>query len=171
MKKMIQKYQRPLLLGLIIFCMGIMALGAVVYLQEIRAKLMDNAIQDVMDVTLQQRQAVENFISGDRERLHSYAEYFAGRQDFAKENVQEQLEMFKNVDSVYAVICLDEALFCSNAYPDIRQIDEEHLEVYSSLSGSGVRDDFIAGYSGSQMFGFYETITFKNGHRGLIQKA
>ena len=159
----IRKYQRPLLIGLIVICMGIMALGAVVYLQKISDKLKNNAIQDVMDVTLQQRQAVENFISGDRERLHSYAEYFAGRRDIAKENVQEQLEMFKNVDSVYAVICLDEGLFCSNAYPDIRQIDEEHLEVYSSLSGSGVRDDFISTFPGNKCLVSMNHFTSKTG--------
>ena len=35
----IKKYQRPLLIGLIVICMGIMALGAVIYLERIVEKL------------------------------------------------------------------------------------------------------------------------------------
>ena len=79
MTEKFKKHQRPFLIGLIAVCAGIMILGAAVYLERIKDKLKASEIQGVMDITLQQRQAVENFISGDRERLHSYAEFFAGK--------------------------------------------------------------------------------------------
>lgn len=128
---MIQKYQRPLLISLTVICMGIMALGAVVYLERIKDKLKDNTIQDVMDVTIQQRQAFENFVSGDRERLHSYATHFA----------------------------------------ELEGMTEEQLEFFRGLSGKGLWDNYTGIFTGVLMFGYYETFTFENGHRGLVQKA
>ncbi|MBD5162628.1 MAG: response regulator [Oscillibacter sp.] len=165
------KYRRTFLIGLIVVCMGIMALGAVVYLEKIKSKIKDDAVQDVMDMTMQQRQAFENFISGDRVRLHGYAEYFAGRETVEKDAVREQLKIFTDVDSVYSVICLEEGWACSNTYQDILQLDGEQLEFFRGLSGSGVWDNYIGIFSGVPMLGCYETFTFRDGHRGLVQKA
>ena len=171
MVEKIKKHQRSFLIGLIVICMGIMAFGIAFYLEKIEGRLKNDAIQDVMNITMQQRQALENFISGDRERLHSYAEYFAEGEIVTKEAVQEQLKMFRDVDSVYSVICLDEGWSCSNVYEDMRQLDEEQLDFFRSLSGGGIWDNYIGIFTGVPMFGFYETFTFQNGHRGLVQKA
>ena len=151
--------------------MGIMALGSVCYLEKIGGRLKDDAIQNVMDITMQQKQAFENFISGDRERLHSYAEYFAESEGITKEAVQEQLKMFKDMDSVYSVICLEEGWSCSNVYEDMQQLDEEQLDFFRSLSGSWIWDNYIGIFTDVPMFGCYETFTFQNGHSGLVQKA
>ena len=53
----IKKHQRLFLIGLIVICTGIMALGAVVYLEKVEDNLKNDAIQDVMDLTMQQRQS------------------------------------------------------------------------------------------------------------------
>ena len=171
MVEKIKKSQRPFLIGLIVICAGIMAFGMVFYLERIENRLKDDAIQDVMSITMQQKQAFENFISGDQERLHSYAGYFAEGEDVIKETIQEELKMFKDVDSVYSVICLDEGWSCSNVYQDMHQLDEEQLDFFSSLSGSGIWDNYIGIFTGVPMFGYYETFTFQNGHRGLVQKT
>lgn len=102
MIRKIQKYQRPLLVGLIVICMGIMVIGAVVYLGRIREKLKDDAIQSVMDVTIQQKQAFENFVTVDRERLHSFAERFAQTEGTAEKSAQEQLKMIGDMEAVYS---------------------------------------------------------------------
>ena len=143
MVEKIKKYQRPFLIGLIVICVGIMAFGIVDYLEKIKDRLEDDAIQDVMSITMQQRQAFENFISGDQERLRSYAGYFAESENMTKESVREQLKMFRDVDSVYSVICLDEGWSCSNVYQDMPQLDAEQLDFFSSLSGSGIWDNQI----------------------------
>ena len=101
MLKDIKKYQRLFLIGLIVICMGIMAIGAAVYLERIKDRLKDDAIQDVMDLTLQQRQAFENFVSEDRERLHSYAEYFSQNGHDASEN-----------DLIRLAVCRGRGLVC-----------------------------------------------------------
>ncbi|MDE5825914.1 MAG: response regulator, partial [Lachnospiraceae bacterium] len=171
MVEKIKKHQRPFLIGLIVICMGIMALGIVCYLEKIEDRLKDDSMQDVMEITMQQRQAFESFISGDRERLHSYAEYFAESEGITKEAVQERLEMFKDMDSVYSVICLEEGWSCSNVYEDMHQLDVEQLDFFRSLSGSWIWDNYIGIFTDVPMFGCYETFTFQNGHSGLVQKA
>lgn len=57
--------------------MGIILVGGVRYVESLRSNLSVQAVQNVLAVTKQQRQAFDTFIAGDRERLHSFAEYFA----------------------------------------------------------------------------------------------
>ncbi len=171
MIKKVRRHQRLVLIILIIVCMGIIMVGGVHYVEQLRDNLQNHAIQNVMTVTLQQQQALDSFISGDRERLHSFAKYFSGSDHNNPEEIQRQLTMFEEVDAIYSVICLDEGWFCSNASDKIRQVDEENLNYYRSLNGSGVRDTYIGLFSGNPKFGYYETFTFNNGDRGLIQKS
>ena len=77
MVEKIKKNQRLLLVILIVACIGIIIVGAVRYLMKLQDNLADSAIQDVMNVTLQQKQSFDDFISVDRENLHSCAEYFS----------------------------------------------------------------------------------------------
>ena len=169
----IRKYLRPLLTGLIAVCIGVILLGAALYLMRIRDKLKDDAIQDVMDITMQQKQAFESFVSADRERLHSYATRFSEVEDMTKEIAHEQLQMVEDADSIYSVLCLDDGWACSgrNAYQDMIQLNAEQLEFFGGLSGQGIWDNYTGIFTGVPMFGYYETFTFQNGHRGLVQKA
>lgn len=171
MIKKIQKHQRAFLVTLIIICMGIILAGGLRYVERLRNNLQNNAIKNVLAVTQQQQQAFDNFISGDKERIHSFAEYFAHTSKNTPEDIQRQLTLFNEVDAIYSVVCLDEGWFCSNASENIREVDEENLEFYRSLTGSGVRDTYIGLFSGDPKFGFYEAFTFKDGHKGLIQKS
>ena len=171
MMEKIQKHQRALLVLLIVVCMGIILCGGLYYVDTLRSNLQAHAIQNVMTVTAQQQQAFDNFISGDQERLHSFAEYFSRTDHSDAREIQRQLTLFNDVDAIYSVICLEEGWFCSNASENIRQVDEESLAFYRGLTGSGVRDTYIGLFSGEPKFGYYETFTFNNGHRGLIQKS
>ena len=166
----IKRHQRSLLVSLIVICMGVILAGGIQYVEALRRNLRDQAIQNVMTVTMQHEQAFDNFISGDQERLHSFAEYFA-RCDYsdAKE-FQRQLTLLNEVDAAYSLLCLDDGWFCSNSSDAIRQLEKEDLEPYQSLDGAGIRDTYF-GFSGSPLFGYYESFTFGNGHKGLIQKS
>ncbi|MDE7261287.1 MAG: response regulator [Oscillospiraceae bacterium] len=167
----IKKHQRYVLVVLIVICMAIILVGGLRYVANLRENLLENAIQSVMTVTKQQQQAIDNFISEDRNRLHSFADYFARMEGNGPEVFQDQLTMFNEVDAVYSVICLDEGWFCSNSLDDIRWVEGESLEEYRALDSSGIRDTFVGQFSGIPRFGFYERFTFNTGHSGLIQKS
>ncbi len=171
MIKKIKKHQKLLLVILLVMCLGTILIGGICYVNILQKNLQNQAIQNVMDVTMQQRQAFDNFISADQERLHSYAEYFSESDHSNPEEIQHALMLFKQVDAIWSVYCLDEGWFCSNLSDEIRQIDEEHLEEYRGFTGSGVRDNYIGLISGNPKFGYYETFTFSNGHKGMIQKS
>ncbi len=167
----LKKHQRFLMTSVIVICMMTILAGGIHYVASLRTNLEAQAIENVMAVTSQQQQAFDNFIALDQERLHSFAEFFAGGGDNTPAEIQRQLTMFNDVDAIYSVICLDEGWFCSNASENIRTVDEENLYFYKSLSGSGVRNSYTGLFSGNPKFGYYETFTFSNGHKGLIQKS
>lgn len=171
MAKRVKSNQRAWLVFLIVVCMGVILMGGVYYVSRMRTKLTNQAIQNVMTVTEQQQQAFDNLISGDRERIHSFAEFFSCNEMDGPEETRHQLTLFSSVDATYTVICLDDGWFCTSTYDTIRQLTEEDLEVYRSLEGSGVRDSFTGLFSGVPRFGYYERFTFSNGHRGFIQKS
>ena len=167
----IKKHQRALLGVLIIICMGVILVGGLYYVETLKKNLQSSAIQNVMTVTKQQQQAFDNFIEGDRNRLHSYANYFSTNEHNDAEEVQHVLTLFKEVDATCSVVCLDDGWFCSNTSNTIHQLAEEDLNIYRGLTGSGIRDSFYGIVSGAPRFGYYESFTFTNGHKGLIQKS
>ncbi len=172
MLKKIKKHERTLLVILIVICIGIVFAEGAYYLRKLERNLQEDAIHDVMTVTVQQQQAFDTFIFGDQERLHSYAQFFSANDHInAAEDIQMHLKMFNEVNAIYSVICLDEGWFCSNVSEDILQLEPEKLDFYKNFEGSGIRDTYIGLSSGTPKFGLYETFTFNNGHKGLIQKS
>ena len=171
MVEKMKKNQRLLLVILIVVCVGIVIVGAVRYLRKLQDNLADSAIQDVMNVTLQQKQSFDNFISMDRERLHSYAEYFSQNGHDSSEDLQDLLVVFAGADANFAVICLEDSWICSSTYGKVIHSEPEEMAEYNSLSGSGIRDNYVGLTSGVPKFAFYETFTFQNGHPGLVQKS
>lgn len=171
MRKRQQKNQRSWLGMLIVICMIIILGGGFHYIASLRAKLMEQAVHNVLAVTTQQRQAFDNFLSGDRERLHSFAEYFAQSNSGDTERIQHWLNAFGEVDAFYSVINLETGQFYNNKTYETYQMESEELTLYRSFSGSGVRDPYTGLYTGDTMFGYYECFTFADGVRGLIQKS
>ena len=79
--KKLKKYRQFWLVLPIGLCMGIIVYGSISYLSNLRTKLTEQAIENVLTVTRQQQQSFDNFIAADRERLHSYADYFSKHED------------------------------------------------------------------------------------------
>ena len=107
MIKKMKKYRQLWLILPIVFCLGVIVYGGINYISNLRTKLTEQAIENVLTVTRQQRQSFDNFIAADRERLHSYADYFSKHDDSGPESAQELLSLFDDVKAVYAVACLD----------------------------------------------------------------
>ena len=171
MTKKMKKYRQLWLVLPIVVCMGIIMFGGISYIFRLRENLTHQAIDNVLTVTHQQQQAFDNFIAGDRERLHGIADYFSRSSLTGAEEVHQQLTMFNEADTVYSVVNLDESWFCSNKSENINQLTKEQVNTYRALEGSGVRDTFVGIFSGVPRFSFYETFTFSNGTKGLLQKS
>ncbi len=170
MFKKVKKHQRTLLIILIILCMGSILAGGAHYLQTLQSSLRNNAVQNVKNATLQQRQSFDEFISRDREQLFGYADYFSEHGHGDPTEFQQLLTLFRGNDAECMVVCLDEGWLCGSMHSNILHLDKQELNVYRSLPDSGVRDNYIGLFSGTPKFSYYETFTFSSGHKGLIQK-
>ena len=169
MLKQVKKHQRALLVALIAVCMAAALAGGVQYFKKLQNNLLNSAIQDVMNVTLQQKQSFDDFISMDRENLHGCAEYFS--QNGHDEDLQDLLAVFAGADANFAVVCLEDSWIYSSNHGKVMHSEPEEMDEYNSLSGSGIRDNYVGLTSGVPKFAFYETFTFQNGHSGLVQKS
>ena len=161
--------QRVWLAALIAVCMGVILIGGLGYVRGLRKNLRESAIQNVMTVTVQQQQAFDNFVDGDRERLHSCAEYFSRNRHDG--DLQDLLSIFAGTDANFAVVCLDEDWIYSSNHGKVTHSGPEEMDEYRSLSGSGIRGNYVGLTSGVPKFAFYETFTFADGHSGLVQKS
>ena len=168
---MVGKHQRLWLMVLLAVCMGVIMMGGLQYVAHLREDLTEQAVLNVMTVTKQQQQALDNFIFEDQERLHSFAKYFSRNTSRDTEAIQGQMRAFDEVEAFYTVINLDSGDFCSNKSGKVFHMEKEDLESYRALEGSGVREPFVGVDSGVTMFGYYECFTFSDGVQGLIQKG
>ncbi len=167
----LRKNQNNWLSVLIVICMVIILCGGLRYVSSLQVKLTEQAVHNVLAVTTQQQQAFDNFISGDRERLHSFAEYIAHGDSDDVERIQQWLNAFDEVDAFYSVINLETGSFYNNKTYEIYQMGSEELEAYRELSGSSVRNPYTGLYTDDTMFGYYECFSFSDGVRGLLQKG
>ena len=172
MAEKLKKYQRGLLTILIAVCVATILFSGVRYLVRMRERLELDEQRHAMDMALLQKQAVDDYIRDDRERLCKYAEFFSRMPVSGSEDILELLAVFADVNAVdYGVVCFDEGLAYSSGSDQVLRLEESQLEEYRSLAGSGVRDSFTGVFSGETRFSYYETFTFANGHSGLIQKS
>ena len=173
MMEKLKKYRQLGLVLPIIFCLGVIVYGGINYITGLRDNLTVQAIENVLAVTRQQQQSFDNFIMADRERLHSYADYFAKRGDNGPNDAQELLNLFDDVKAVYAVACLDSrqgGWLATSADYDYQYLEEKTREEYRAFEDSGVRSSYISLFSETPMFGYYEKFSFSNnGHTGVIQ--
>jgi len=151
--------------------MGVILCGGFRYIASLRAKLMAQAIHNVSTVTVQQQQAFDNFISGDRERVHSFALYLAQSDSDDTQSIIHWLNTFGDVDAIYSVINLETGRIYNNKMREVYQMNEDDLAFYRGFSGSGVRDPYKGLYSDDIMFGYYECFSFADGARAMIQKS
>ncbi len=167
-----EKEKRNLLTVVLgVICIAFLLGGGTSYVSSLRSDLMNQAIGNVLTVTHQQQQALDKFISGDRERLHSFAAYFSQADSRDVGGIQEKLAAFSEVDANYTVINLENGSYYSNRTDETYQMDERQIESYRALEGAGVRDPYVSLYSTELEFGYYESFVFADGVPGLFQKG
>ncbi len=171
MLRKVQKNRRNHLVFLIVICMGAILWGGLYYISSLRSKLMEQAVHNVLTVTTQQQQAFDNFLSGDRERIHSFAEYLAKSNSNDTEAIGKWLNTFGDIDALYSVIDLKTGQVYNNKEDKVYQMRDDELQVYRGFSGSGIRNPYQEPKSDDMMFGYYERFTFADGVSGLIQKS
>ena len=119
---------------MVIICIGGILWGWIHYISSLRTSLMDQAVHNVLAVTIQQQRAFDNFLSGDLERPRSFAEYLAQGDSGDDKRIQQWLDTFRYVNPEYLVFNLDTGKFFSNKTYEIGQLGSEELDFYRSFS-------------------------------------
>lgn len=156
---------------LVFICVVAILIGGQFYISTLRNDLTDQTISNVLTITHQQQEAFDTFISGDRERLHSFSEYFSRVSSEDEEEIQEKLDAFAEVDAYYTVVNLDTGRYYSNRTNQVYQMNDEELESYRSLGDSDIRNPYESLYTEETAFGYYEKFDFSDGVSGLFQKS
>lgn len=156
---------------LILVCIALVLGVGGVYLIILRNNLMDQTIGNVVEMTRQQQQSFDTFISADRERLHSYAEYFSRMDSWDTAGIDEKLDVFSSINAYYSVINLETGEYCNNKSDQVFRMQGDDLEEYRSLKGADIREPYPGLYTGNMTFGYYERFEFGDGVPGLFQKA
>lgn len=154
-----------------IVCFACILVGGFRYVNAVQNNLMKLAVSNVLTVTQQQQQAFDNFITKDRERLHSYVMDFTAYNFEDAESIRSKLSLFSEVEALYTLINLETGDYYNNKTTEMLRMTEEELALYSELSGSGVRSLYTGLYAEGERFGYYESFTFSDGSRGLFQKG
>ncbi len=171
MKKKREKKQRFWLVVSIIMCIGLILAGVFGYISSLRVSLTDQTVANVLTATNQQQQALNNFITEDRERLHSFTEYIALSKSTDAADIRQKLKAYYSIDAYYTVFNLEEGVSYGSKTNHARQMEREQLTLYRSFSGSGVRNSYSSAYTDETVFGYYECFTFADGVRGVFQKS
>ncbi|MBD5476481.1 MAG: response regulator [Lachnospiraceae bacterium] len=171
MFKKMQQNLRTWCSFLCVICMGAILWGGIHYISTLRTSLMEQAVHNVLTVTMQQQQAFDNFLAQDLERIHSYAEYLAQGDSDDTESIRRWLHIFDEVNALYLVFNLETGSFYSNGSYEVNQLENEELKLYRGLSGRGVREPGTGLYADDMRLGYYECFTFADGARGVIQKS
>jgi len=157
--------------SLVCISLAMVLIGGTHYVESLRQDLTNQAISNVLTVTQQQQQSFDTFVSGDRERLHSFASNFAHSSSSDAALLTDKLDAFNEIDAVYTVIDLERGVYYNNKTDLTYEMDQETLEIYRGFSGAGLRNAYMGLYTGEYMFGYYECFTFADGVPGLIQKS
>ena len=118
MAERFKKHQQIYLVVVMVLCIGAVLVGGLYYVRSLQNNLVRQSVQTVLTVTVQQQQAFDNFISEDRQRLHSYARYFAQNRSDDVEDIRQKLTLFSEVDAFYTIINLETGYFCGNKSDD-----------------------------------------------------
>lgn len=92
---------------------------------------MNVAVFNVLAVI--QQHALDNFISRDRERIHSYAMELSVFNSDDTEAIEGNLALFSEVEATYTVVNLETGSFYNNKMKDELQMSADELEFYSKF--------------------------------------
>jgi len=159
----------PVLLA--VLSMILIVISGNYYINDVQEALLKKSVTDVMEVTIQGAHSFEVYMNKDMEMLHSLARNISRSGSGDKEAILRQIQIFDDTGTHYAVFNLDDGMFYSSQVEEGSTIPAQRLAYYSSLSGSGVEEPYLAVDTGLRNLGCYECFTFADGKRGLVRKA
>lgn len=156
---------------LIILSIGLLLFSGFIYLSTVQRSLWKKSVTDILEVTAQGRHALDTYIEKDLEMLGWIAAELTSKDPFDEEELTKAIKLTGASDSSYICVNLDSGRLYTGLLNGGYPLNDEQLSLFSSLQGKGVREPFLDGRTGVWTLGYYESFSWPDGTRGLVQKT
>lgn len=156
---------------LIILSIGLLLFSGFIYLSTVQRSLWKKSVTDILEVTTQGRHALDTYIEKDLEMLGWIAAELTSKDPFDEEELTKAIKLTGASDSSYICVNLDSGRLYTGLLNGGYPLNDEQLSLFSSLQGKGVREPFLDGRTGVWTLGYYESFSWPDGTRGLVQKT
>ena len=156
---------------LIILSIGLLLFSGFIYLSTVQRSLWKKSVTDILEVTAQGRHALDTYIEKDLEMLGWIAAELSSKDPFDEKELTKAIKLTGASDSSYICVNLDSGTLYTGLLNSGYPLNGEQLSLFSSLQGKGVREPFLDGRTGVWTLGYYESFSWPDGTRGLVQKA
>lgn len=156
---------------LIILSIIILLISGFFYLRSVQRSLWEKSLTDILEVTTQGRHALDTYIEKDMEMLSLIVAEAAAQDPQNEEALSQCMKSSGTSDSSYICVNLDSGMLYTGFLNRGYSLNDEQLAMLSVLQGKGIREPFLDGRTGVWTLGYYETFTWPDGTKGLVQKT
>ena len=163
-----KSWLRAVVLGVI--AVAVLLSGGIFYLYKVERALWDQAVANVLEVTVQGGHAFEVFVDQGFTMMDSRANTFAQYPSSDAKTIGEKADLFDGGDTAFAVIDLTHGViyFSSQAKAEL---SAQRVEEYLALDRFGFLEPYLDEYTGLRVVGYYERFTFADGAQGIVRKS
>lgn len=155
----------------VILSAAIVLVGGLSYTSSVQDALWNKTVTDILEVTEQGRHALDTYVEKDQEILHLFAAGLSEMDSRDGAALIKRMDTFGDTGALCICADLDAGIVYTNETKMGYSLDEEILERFRAMEGTGVREPFLDGRTGVWTIGCYERFIFADGAAGLIQKT
>ena len=165
-----QKRVWPIVLSAMLAVAVILA-GGISYLANIRRSLWNESITNILEVTAQGGHALDTYIEQDTQQLHTIALALADHNAQDSAAIGQILHVANRLNNSYFCVDLDAGIGYVPVPSGQYALEPEQTAVFRALTGQGMREPYLDGYTGVWNVAYYERFTFADGTAGYVQKT
>jgi len=169
--KRLKEFIPALLAALIVV---ILLVGGTMYISSVQASLWNLTVNNLKEITEQGGHSFEVYLRKDLQSVHGLAQSISQSPSDDVDYIARRLRAFNDSPDqfFYTVVDLNREVFYSTETAEFcNPLPEDRLDLYRSLSGSGVEGPYVSEANGERNLGSYECFTFADGVPGLVRRA
>ncbi len=145
-------------------------IGSIIYyISNIQQAVWHQAVVEILEVTAQGSHAFEVYIEKDMQILSRIVKYLSNTDSTDQDGIFDAIDLFEDAEIAFTVLDLESGQMYENKSDRIYPVSADALEQYRTLAGRGIREPYTDEYTGQQVVGSYQYLTFADGAAGIVQ--
>lgn len=166
-----KKKQTGMTIILLVLSLILILSGGFNYFTGVQRSLWDKSVTDILEVTTQGRHALDTYIEKDTEMLHWLAVELSKKDSRDSGALLATMKLSDDALSSYICVNLDEGAVYTDGTETGAEPEWEQLNHTLANGGQGIREPFLGDVTGVWTLGYFESFTWPDGARGLVQKT